>query len=536
MDPKFTHFDDEDFDWGFQSDEDENDSDTDVAEIGEPEDDTELDSDDETLADEFGTEVDLSASGLSEDSPDSNYSVVTPTDDFIDNEGNIVVMDNNNPDDNKRFETAIIPIENISIAADRIRKESSNYEALYKSIKSTGLLEPIVVAPTMTEGYYVLLHGFKRLMACARCGMTKIPCTINNRVKTSEIPILEALYNLSTKYKMKEIVDYIEYLEKEKGIMSSSLIEYLTQMNSGDYNKLKDILEDNDPDILEKLLNDEISIGQAFKQLENKRKKQSREEKETQQAAKAYDENKEEGETLATEAIEESGATNEEDIELSPDEVKKIWLDPTKLDDNIDDEVLDDMVQEGNSMEGFEPHRQDWRDRERIDPGIRKAVMSRDRDTCQCCKRGGPDYVGILDLHHIVEVFLGGEDSVENSIALCLNCHRQVHDYAYGRLHIPKSKTPEELELDANKEVLNENAQREKDGKPKMTPAEEESFKESYKVIYHAEQNKYKRIVKLGNVIREGMRMRGISLDKAKKEHPIDMVGRNKPGEKNQRG
>ena len=373
-------------------------------------------------------------------------------------------------------------------------------------------------------------------MACARCGMTKIPCTINNRVKTSEIPILEALYNLSTKYKMKEIVDYIEYLEKEKGIMSSSLIEYLTQMNSGDYNKLKDILEDNDPDILEKLLNDEISIGQAFKQLENKRKKQSREEKETQQAAKAYDENKEEGETLATEAIEESGATNEEDIELSPDEVKKIWLDPTKLDDNLDDEVLDDMVQEGNSMEGFEPHRQDWKDRERIDPGIRKAVMSRDRDTCQCCKRGGPDYVGILDLHHIVEVFLGGEDSVENSIALCLNCHRQVHDYAYGRLHIPKSKTPEELELDANKEVLNENAQREKDGKPKMTPAEEESFKESYKVIYHAEQNKYKRIVKLGNVIREGMRMRGISLDKAKKEHPIDMVGRNKPGEKNQRG
>ena len=103
-------------------------------------------------------------------------------------------------------------------------------------------------------------------------------------------------------------------------------------------------------------------------------------------------------------------------------------------------------------------------------------------------------------------------------------------------MHIPKSKTPEELELDANKEVLNENAQREKDGKPKMTPAEEESFKESYKVIYHAEQNKYKRIVKLGNVIREGMRMRGISLDKAKKEHPIDMVGRNKPGEKNQRG
>ena len=139
MDPKFTHFDDEDFDWGFQSDEEENDCDKDVAEISEPEDDTELNSDDEMLADEFGTEVDLSASGLSEDSPDSNYSVVTPTDDFIDNEGNIVVMDNNNPDDNKRFETAIIPIENISIAADRIRKESSNYEALYKSIKSTGL-------------------------------------------------------------------------------------------------------------------------------------------------------------------------------------------------------------------------------------------------------------------------------------------------------------------------------------------------------------------------------------------------------------
>lgn len=487
-------------------------------------------------ADEFGTEIDLSTATMSaeeaEELEDAGYSVMSAGNNFIDDNGNVIVMDNDNPEDEKRFEFIMLPIEKISIAEDRIRL-GNNFESLYKSVKSTGLLEPIIVAPTKTDGYYILLHGFRRLQACAKCGMKVIPTIINHRVKTSDIPILEALYNHNTGYKMKELEKYITYLENDKNIMNASLIEYLTQWNNGDYNKFKDLKEDDDPDIYGKLLEDQLTIAQAFKNLENRRKKESKDEKELKVTAKAYAAETDKNQT-GLDTLKDVGETaGIDDVQLSNDEVQELLIDPTKLDEDISDKSLDEMVAEGKQMEGFEDHKQDWRDRERIDPAIRKAVMSRDNNTCQCCKRGGPDYVDILDLHHIVEVYLGGVDSVDNGIALCLNCHKQVHLYAQNKLHIPKTKTPEELDLEIKQMMLKENADREKKGKPVMTSEQEQEFIEQRQSVYKEEQDKYKRIINLGNIIRKGLQMKGKKLEDYKKEHPIDKIGRQKPGEKN---
>ena len=60
-----------------------------------------------------------------------------------------------------------------------------------------------------------------------------------SQINTPDIPIVEALYNHYKKYTMEEIIKYIEYLENKKGILSPSVIEYLLQLNSGDYTKLK---------------------------------------------------------------------------------------------------------------------------------------------------------------------------------------------------------------------------------------------------------------------------------------------------------
>lgn len=533
------NFEDDDFDmsWEFM-DSLKKDNDEDEDEGSEDKENEDRDTEDREVeldADAYGTEVDLKGGLLigDEGKSEEEYSVVIPQNNFIDDNGDIVVMDNDDPEDDKRFESDIIPIERISLSTERIRK-NVEYESLYKSVKSTGLLEPLVVAPTKTEGYYILLHGYRRLMACAKCGMKKIPCVINHRVKTGEIPILEALYNHSSKYSMKDIVAYINYLEKEKNIMNASLIEFLAQLDNGDYNKLKDIQEDDDPDIFGKLLNDQITIAKAYKDLENKRKKLTKAEKELSKADKAYNNAEEDG-GEASKAMSDSGiVVNDSDIELTDEEVKAMTIDPQKLDESVEEKSLDEMVSEGKQMEGFEDHKQDWKNRERIDPAIRKAVMSRDNNTCQCCKRGGPDYVDILDLHHIVEVYHGGVDSVENSITLCLNCHKQVHLYARNELHLPKSKTPEDLETDIKQQIITENAVRVKKGLSEMNSREEELFRDQKKAIYKEEQDKYKRIVKLGNVIREGMIKRGQKLEDFKKQHPIDKIGRQKPGEKNE--
>ncbi|NWJ82977.1 HNH endonuclease, partial [Enterobacter sp. SECR19-1250] len=56
---------------------------------------------------------------------------------------------------------------------------------------------------------------------------------------------------------------------------------------------------------------------------------------------------------------------------------------------------------------------------------------------CQSCKRDAPflkeDGTPFLEVHHIEWLSKGGEDSVENAIALCPNCHRQAH---YGALEL----------------------------------------------------------------------------------------------------
>ena len=474
-------------------------------------------------ADDYGTEIDLEEEGLAE--AESEEEIITEND-FIDEDGQIVVMDKE--DDGHGFSFEYVSMDNIAIASARIRKDKS-FLSLQKSIRNTGILEPLVVAPLKTSGYYVLIHGYRRFQAGLREGIKIFPCVINNRIKTSEIPIIEAIYNHTKKYDMPEIKAYIEYLEKDKGIMSSSMIEFLCQLSSGDYAKLRDIWDDNDPDIVEKLMNGTFTITQAFNALEKRRKKETKEQKEVKAAEKAYD-----SKESVLEDVGQAGDVGDKNVALSDDEIKEMSLDPTKLDEDLDEKSLDEMVDEGKEMEGFEPHQQDSKNREIIDPAIRKAVMSRDNNTCQCCKRGGPDYVDILDLHHIVEVYLGGKDTVENGIAVCLNCHKQIHLYAYNKLHIPKSKTDEELETESKQQILDENAKRKEKGLLEMTEEEEDSFKEEYNALYKQEQDKYKRIVKLGNIIREGMQKKGMKLEDVKKEHPIDKIGRQKPGQKNE--
>ena len=412
---------------------------------------------------------------------------------FISDTGDIVVMDPNEKGDN--FRLMYIDIENIAIVP-RIRK-NKNVEDLVRSIRSTGLLKPIIVSPTQTDGIYVLIDGFRRIVACAKAGIRKMPCIVNTRVNTPEIPILEALYNHSKDYSVQEIVDYIDYLEKQKGIMSASMIEYLLQMNSGDYTKLKDLLNDDDEDIISKLFDGTYTIEQAFKKLEQRRKKESAEEKDIRKAAKVYEDEGESG----VENIAGSGEEADETA-LTDEELSKLAINASDIDDGLEDASLSEMVEEGKNTPGFEAHKQKVGDREHIDPVIRKTVMARDNFTCACCKRGGESFVDALDYHHILPVFLGGADTPENGVTLCLTDHRLVHLYSMGDLHLPAEKSDEELA----------------------------ALTEDERVLHKDELMRFKRIVKLGQVIRDGMALKGIKREQYKKEHPIGSVGRNKPG------
>jgi 5-methylcytosine-specific restriction enzyme A len=62
-------------------------------------------------------------------------------------------------------------------------------------------------------------------------------------------------------------------------------------------------------------------------------------------------------------------------------------------------------------------------------------VLARAAGTCERCAKAAPflrrrDASPYLEVHHREQLADGGEDTVENAIALCPNCHRELH---YGQ-------------------------------------------------------------------------------------------------------
>ena len=141
------------------------------------------------------------------------------------------------------------------------------------------------------------------------------------------------------------------------------------QLDTGDYSKLKDVLSSGNEAIIEDLLNDKLSIARAYKKVESERKKISKSEKEKQQAERAYAD-----EDLS---LEDQGQLGKAEDSLSDEEVAE-QLTP-KADDIKKDnaeESLDTLVEEGKEIEGYEPHKQDYKHREILSPELRNNLYS----------------------------------------------------------------------------------------------------------------------------------------------------------------
>ncbi|CAM3204689.1 HNH endonuclease [Vibrio rarus] len=68
----------------------------------------------------------------------------------------------------------------------------------------------------------------------------------------------------------------------------------------------------------------------------------------------------------------------------------------------------------------------------RRNPDVIVEVLLRANGICERCKKDAPfrrrkDETPYLEVHHIIRLADGGVDSVENALALCPNCHRELH-------------------------------------------------------------------------------------------------------------
>lgn len=390
---------------------------------------------------------------------------------------------NNGACDTNAFALEYININNIIVWQPRIRS-TTDVSALITSIKNDGLLQPLVVAPTKTEGRYVLIKGARRLIACAKLGMKNIPCVINKQITNSDIHVVEPLYSHNKPYSISEMLGYISYLKKEKNIDTPSMIEYLLNLPNGHYMKLMDVMDDNDDEIVSALLTGELDIAGAYKKLEQKRKKAGRDKMADARTQRVYG-----NASSGTDITANSGETNIDGESLSDDEITDIV---NSLEDvsNIDGEEL---KKEGEAIKGFEPHKQDPNNRERLDPKLRKAVLARDNNTCQICGLSGMEYLEALDIHHIAPVFLSGVDDINNLLCTCVVCHKLIHLWSRGELNI-----------------------------------------RPFDQMNEAEAQRFKRIIKLGNVIRKGMAEKGMKKEQLKKVDNAETIGRTLKGSSEQ--
>jgi 5-methylcytosine-specific restriction protein A len=68
------------------------------------------------------------------------------------------------------------------------------------------------------------------------------------------------------------------------------------------------------------------------------------------------------------------------------------------------------------------------------DPRVAAWVLTQSEGRCECCGHPAPfekdDGTPFLEIHHLIRLADGGSDTVTNAIAICPNCHREMH---YGK-------------------------------------------------------------------------------------------------------
>lgn len=65
------------------------------------------------------------------------------------------------------------------------------------------------------------------------------------------------------------------------------------------------------------------------------------------------------------------------------------------------------------------------------DPVIAAAVKEKANGKCDLCGQPAPfnnaNGLPYLEEHHLIRLADGGDDSIDNAVALCPNCHRKMH-------------------------------------------------------------------------------------------------------------
>lgn len=455
--------DDDEYDWEEQSDEDDSDEDdSDEVRISSVDDssenvdndeyDWEEQSDDSDESEEWEEQSEDSEEGVSDTSEEVEEDSVDDTDkDFDVDESEYEKAENEsriNADDyvdygetkdgteerafnllsltSDKFSlsTEVIKIGEIGLSEPTKRGRQKTMIGLTQSVKDMGILTPIHVMKVSeedaTDDYkYVLIDGLRRMFGAIKNGMTEICATVwdfEDKEKGMELLLpLSLMLNRQQKRQWSEVWDLYRILELQSAITPGTL-EFLLQLEAGDAMRLKDVMLCDYSEVKEALLSGEKNLDACYKMLQKMRKEEDQLGKDD---ATGFGDTVEGAEEVAGDVTEGSEQLTDQDV-----------LELLEMADSLDDdsEVSSDDFSDMSTPDSDFVDQQKVGERHPLDPALRQAVLARDDFTCRCCgmKMIGVR-LGLIAVHHILPVHVGGKDSMNNLTTLCLSCHNTLH-------------------------------------------------------------------------------------------------------------
>lgn len=320
--------------------------------------------------------------------------------------------------------TEVIKIGEIGLSEPTKRGRQKTMIGLTQSVKDMGILTPIhvmkVAEEDATEDYkYVLIDGLRRMFGAIKNGMTEICATVwdfEDKEKGMELLLpLSLMLNRQQKRQWSEVWDLYRILELQSAITPGTL-EFLLQLEAGDAMRLKDVMLCDYYEVKEALLSGEKNLDACYKMLQKMRKD---EDKLGKDDATGFGDTVDGAEEVAGDVTEGSEQLTDQDV-----------LELLEMADNLDDdsEVSSDDFSDMSTPDSDFVDQQKVGERHPLDPALRQAVLARDDFTCRCCgmKMIGVR-LGLIAVHHILPVHVGGKDSMNNLITLCLSCHNTLH-------------------------------------------------------------------------------------------------------------
>jgi 5-methylcytosine-specific restriction protein A len=290
---------------------------------------------------------------------------------------------------------------------------------------------------------YLILDGLRRVYSAVKNGFDEVMCVVwdfkDKRKGKKMSRIISLMLNRHEPYRASELWNLMQILE-DADELNSGMIEFLTQMGTGQAMKLKEVMrcEADYSDIREKLVADEIDIETAYKKLCNERKKENRLLKDDNTAVENTV-SKELGAADDAQKLSDEETAEKLDLNIIPQSAGNLsekdvdsLLEEAQNDDKTEPLEAMDMT---NEIRGDDAY-QTTDERHPVDKSVKQAAMIRDNFKCRCCGKGGAHWLGVLIYHHIVPVYAGGPDTVENGLTLCQDCHMTLHNYIMGLVQV----------------------------------------------------------------------------------------------------